>query len=202
MVGNRDTRRFVMRKLTVSTLVSLDGVIQDPGGFGETDQGGWANQYFTEQARQEALDRLLASDYFLMGRTTYELMYRSWANVEGGGPYLDRTNAMPKLVASKTLTGSLPWNATVIPGDVAKEIAQLKQQDGGDIEMYGSATLMQTLMQHDLIDEYRVAVHPLVLGGGTRLFSDGGVRTGLRLSDARRLDSGVVELIYVPAGRQ
>jgi dihydrofolate reductase len=188
-----------MRKLTASTLVSLDGVIQDPGGFGETDQGGWANEYFTEQARHEALDRLLAADYFLMGRTTYELMYRSWANIKGGGPYLDRTNEIPKLVASKTLTGTLPWNATVIPGDVAEEIARLKRQDGGDIEMYGSATLMQTLMQHDLIDEYRVAVHPLVLGSGTRLFTDGGVRTTLRLSDARKLDSGVVELIYLSA---
>jgi dihydrofolate reductase len=189
-----------MRQLTVSTLVSLDGVIQDPGVFGETDQGGWANQYFTAQAQQEAVNRLLASDYFLMGRTTYELMYRSWANVKGGGPYLERMDEIPKLVASKTLTGSLPWNATVIPGDVAEEIARLKQQDGGDIEMYGSATLMQTLMQHDLIDEYRVAVHPLVLGSGTRLFADGGVRTTLRLRGARTFESGVVELVYLQAG--
>ncbi|WP_112239236.1 dihydrofolate reductase family protein [Kribbella monticola] len=191
-----------MRKLTVSTLASLDGVIQDPGGFGETDQGGWANQYFTDQAQQEALDRLLASDYFLMGRTTYELMYRSWGNVKGGGPYLDRTNEIPKLVASRTLTGSLPWNATVIQGDVAEEIAKLKQQTGGDIEVYGSSTLVQTLMKHNLIDEYRVAVHPLVLGGGTRLFVDGGVRTTLQLSEARKLESGVVELVYLPAGKE
>jgi dihydrofolate reductase len=190
-----------MRKLTVSTLVALDGVIQDPGGFGETDQGGWANRYFTEQVRQEALDRLRAADYFLMGRTTYELMCRSWANVKGGGPYLDRTNEIPKLVASRTLTGALPWNATVISGEVTEEIARIKQQNGGDIEMYGSATLMQTLMHHDLIDEYRVAVHPLVLGSGTRLLTDDGVRTTLRLSDARKLDSGVVELIYLPGGR-
>ncbi|GAA3595588.1 dihydrofolate reductase family protein [Kribbella ginsengisoli] len=191
-----------MRKLTVSTLASLDGVIQDPGGFGETDQGGWANQYFTDQAQQEALGRLLASDYFLMGRTTYELMYRSWGNIKGGGPYLDRTNEIPKLVASRTLTGSLPWNATVIQGDVAGEIAQLKQQTGGDIEVYGSSTLVQTLMNHNLIDEYRVAVHPLVLGGGTRLFTDGGVRATLQLSDARKLESGVVELVYLPASKE
>jgi dihydrofolate reductase len=191
-----------MRKLAVSTLVSLDGVIQDPGGFGETDHGGWANQFFTEQARQEALDRLLASDYFLIGRTTYELMYRSWGNVEGGGPYLDRANEIPKLVASKTLSGSLPWNATVIQGDVGEEVARLKQQDGGDIEVYGSATLVQTLMQYELIDEYRVAVHPLVLGGGTRLFTEGGVRATFGLSDARTFDSGVVELVYRPVDRE
>lgn len=188
-----------MRKLTVSTLVSLDGVMQDPGGFGETEQGGWANEYFTGQAQQEALDRLLASDYFLMGRTTYELMYRSWAHVKGGGPYLDRTNEIPKLVASTTLTGTLPWNATVLDRDVTGQIAHLKAQDGGDIEMYGSATLMQTLMRHDLIDEYRVAVHPLVLGHGTRLFLDGGVPTTLLLNDARTFESGVVELTYLPA---
>ena len=188
-----------MGKLSVSTLVSLDGVIQDPGGFGETDQGGWANEYFTDQARQEALDRLLASEYFLMGRTTYDLMYRSWAGVKGGGPYLDRMNEIPKLVASRSRTGSLPWNATVIDGDVAKEVGRLKQHVGGDIEMYGSATLMQTLMQHGLIDEFRIAVHPLVLGGGTRLFPDRSVPATLQLDRARTFDSGVTELVYLPA---
>lgn len=186
----------------MSTLVSLDGVIQDPGGFGKTDQGGWANPYFTAQAQQEALDRLPACDYFLMGRTTYELMYRSWGSVKGGGAYLDRTNEIPELVASRTLTGVLPWNATVLPGDVVEVLGRLKRQDGGDIEMYGSATLMPTLMRHDLIDEYRVTIHPLVLGGGTRLFPDGGLRARLRLGAERTFDSGVVELVYRPISRE
>ena len=189
-----------MRKLSVSTLVTLDGVIQDPGGFGETEQGGWGNPYFTADAQQAALEHLQAADYFLIGRVTYELLHKAWGNIQGS-PYLDRMNEIPKLVASATLTGPLPWNATVINGDVAAEIARLKQQPGGDIEVYGSATLVQTLMRHNLIDEYRVAVHPIVLGGGTQLFPQGGVSATLQLAGTRTQDSGVVSLTYVPAGR-
>jgi dihydrofolate reductase len=189
-----------MRKLTVSTLVSLDGVIQDPGGFGETDQGGWANPFFNDAAQQDALEHLLASDYFLIGRVTYELLHKTWANIKGGA-YLDRMNEIPKLVASRSLTGALDWNATVIEGDVASRIASLKQESGGDIEVYGSATLVQTLMQHDLIDEYRVAVHPLVLGRGTRLFTDDGVSAQLRLVGSSTIDTGVVTLTYAPAAQ-
>jgi len=189
-----------MRKLSVSTLVSLDGVIQDAGGFGETGQGGWANPYFTADAQQNALEHMQAADYFLIGRVTYELLHQAWGNVKGSA-YLDRMNQIPKLVASTTLSGPLPWNATVINGDVAAEIARLKQEPGGDIEVYGSATLVQTLMRHGLIDEYRVAVYPIVLGGGTQLFPQGGVGATLRLTGTHRLDSGVVGLTYVPAAR-
>jgi dihydrofolate reductase len=189
-----------MRKLSVSTLVTLDGVIQDPGGFGETAHGGWGNPYFTADTQQNALEYLQAADYFLIGRVTYELLRKAWSNVKGS-PYLDRMNEIPKLVASTTLTGPLPWNATVINGDVAAEIARLKQQPGGDIEVYGSVTLVQTLMRHNLIDEYRIAVHPIVLGGGTQLFPQGGVSASLQLTATRPLDSGVVSLTYVPAGR-
>lgn len=187
-----------MRKLTVSTLVTLDGVIQDPGGFGETEQGGWANPFFDDQAQQESLDRLLASDYFLIGRVTYELLYKTWGNIKGGA-YLDRMNEIPKLVASRTLSGRLEWNATVIDGDVAERIAALKQESGGDIEVYGSANLVQTLMQHELVDEYRVGVHPIVLGGGVRLFPDNGVAAQLRLVSADTLATGVANLTYAPA---
>ena len=190
-----------MRKLSVSTLVSLDGVIQDPGGFGETEQGGWGNPYFSEDAQQDALEHLQASDYFLIGRVTYEVLHKSWAGIKGG-PYLDRMNEIRKLVASSTLSGPLEWNATVITGDVAAEIARLRQESGRGIEVYGSATLVQTLIAHDLVDEYRIWVHPIVLGSGTRLFPDGGVTTTLRLVGARTLQSGVVILTYVPAERQ
>jgi len=188
------------RKLSVSTLVTLDGVIQDPGGFGETEQGGWGNSYFSADAQQSALDHLQAADYFLIGRVTYELLHTKWAEIKGGA-YLDRMNEIRKLVASTKLTGPLQWNATVINGDVAAEIARLKRESGGDIEVYGSATLVQTLMQHDLIDEYRIHVHPLVLGGGTQLFPQGGVPATLRLTGNRTLDSGVISLTYVPTGR-
>ena len=184
-----------MRKLSVSTLASLDGIIQDPGGFGETEQGGWANPYFNGQAEQDSLDHLQASDYFLIGRVTYELLYKSWGGIKGG-PYLDRMNEIPKLVATTTLHGPLEWNARAIDGDVATEILRLKQQPGRDIEVYGSATLVQALMQHHLIDEYRIWVHPVVLGTGTRLFPEGGVPTTLQLADSRTLDTGVVVLTY------
>jgi dihydrofolate reductase len=189
-----------MRKLSVSTLVTLDGVIQDPGGFGETEQGGWANPYFSADAQQNALEHLQASDYFLIGRVSYELLHKTWGNIKGGA-YLDRMNEIPKLVASRTLKGPLQWNATVINGDVAAEIARLKQESGGDIEVYGSATLVQTLMRHDLIDEYRIAVHPIVLGGGTQLFPQGGLSATLKLIGTRTLDSGVVSLTYGPTDR-
>ena len=189
-----------MRKLSVSTLVTLDGVYQDPGGFGETEQGGWGNSYFTPDAQQNALEHVQAADYFLIGRVTYEADPQDVGNIKGGS-YLDRMNEIRKLVASTTLTGPLPWNATVINGDVAAEIARLKREPGGDIEVYGSATLVQTLMRHNLIDEYRIHVHPIVLGGGTQLFPQGGVSATLQLTGTRTLDSGVVSLTYVPTGR-
>lgn len=188
-----------MRKLSVSTLVSLDGVIQDPGGFGETESGGWANPYFTEYAQNEALRHLRASDYFLIGRVSYELLYRAWSSIKTGA-YMNRMNEIPKLVASTTLRAPLEWNATLIDGDVATAVASLKQQAGGGIEVYGSATLVQTLMRHDLIDEYRIAIHPLVLGDGTRLFTQPSETATLELAGARTLDSGAVNLTYVRAG--
>ena len=186
-----------MRKLSVSTLVTLDGIIQDPGGFGETTDGGWANPYFTADAQQNAWEHMQAADYFLTGRVTFELLHKTWAGIKGSA-YLDRVNEIPKLVASTTLNGPLPWNGTVVSGDVAAEIARLKQEPGGDIEVYGSATLVQTLMRHNLIDEYRVSLHPIVLGGGTQLFPQGGVPATLRLTGTRTLDSGVVSLTYGP----
>jgi dihydrofolate reductase len=188
-----------MRKLSVSTLVSLDGVIQDPGGFGEADYGGWANPYFTDDAQAQALRHLQDSDYFLIGRRTYELLNNAWGGIKHGA-YLERMNEIPKLVASTTLRGELEWNAKVIAGDVPTAIAELKQQSGGDIEVYGSATLVQTLMEHDLVDEYRIALHPIVLGHGTQLFPQGGVSATLHLAHAHTLDSGVVNLTYLAAG--
>jgi dihydrofolate reductase len=185
-----------MRKLSVSTLVSLDGVIQDPGGFGEQDYGGWANPYFNDDLQAESLRHLRASDYFLIGRRTYQLMVKAWGDIKHGA-YMQRMNEIPKLVASRTLTGPLEWNATLIDGGVAEAVAELRQQSGGDIEVYGSATLVQTLMKHDLVDEYRIAVHPVVLGHGTTLFPQHGVSVTLRLAGARTLDTGVVNLTYV-----
>ena len=187
-----------MRKLKVSTLVTLDGVIQDPGGFGETKQGGWASPYFTEQAGQEAYAQLMASDYFLCGRITYELLSKKWGNIDTG-PYMSRINNIPKLVASRTLKEPLTWNAKLIKGNVVEEIEKLKQESGKDIVIYGSASLVQTLMQRRLVDEYSIALHPLVLGKGRRLFGERDEGAKLRLINTRTREPGVVILTYAPA---
>ncbi len=186
-----------MRKLTVSTLVTLDGVLQDPGGFGEIEQGGWSGPYFNDEAMGIALEHLRAADVFLLGRQTYQLFKDFWSKAHPG-PYTDRMNSIPKLVTSTTLTGPLEWNASLIKGDVAEEIAGLKRQPGGDILMYGSATLMGSLMRADLIDELLVWVFPVVLGTGKRLFPDGLDRKALRLAGTKTLDTGVVILSYDP----
>ena len=205
-----------MGKLSVSTLVTLDGVIQDPGGFGETSQGGWGNPYFTEEAQQDAYEHLMASDYFLCGRVTYELLSKTWGKIKGG-PYLDRMNSIPKLVASRTLTEPLEWNATLIKGDVPGAIAKLKVE-GKNIEMYGSADLMQTLIEHDLIDEYRIWVHPFVIGRGeapvhrrwaghqtaARRYQDPQLRCGRGGLHARQLGAGIPQeqQAHRPGGRR
>ena len=138
----------------------------------------------------------MASDVFLLGRETYELFKEFWSDESD---YAARMNSIPKLVASTTLRGPLEWNASLIEGDVAEEVAKLKQQPGRDILMYGSPTLMRTLAKHDLIDEYLVWVHPVVLGSGKRLFSEGFEKTTLKLVDTEPLSSGVVILTYRPA---
>jgi dihydrofolate reductase len=187
-----------MRRLSVSTLVTLDGVVQDPGGFGETDDGGWAGPYFDDEAGRLALEQVLASDVFLLGRETYALFKQYWMRVHEGD-YAARINSMPKLVASTTLHEPLEWNATLIEGDIAEAVTKLKGDDGGDILMYGSPTLMRTLAAHGLVDEYKLWIHPIILGGGTRLFADGFDKSSLELVDVKSLSTGVVILTYRPA---
>jgi dihydrofolate reductase len=184
-----------MRKLTVQTFVTLDGVIQDPGGFGEIERGGWALDFFDDTSREHATESLLASDTFLLGRRTFETIERAWSR--NTGPYAEAMNRISKVVVTNTLRGPLPWNATALPGDAAQSVAKLKQQPGGDILMYGSFTLMRTLLQRELIDELSLGVHPVVLGAGTRLF-DGGLPDPLRLVDATPTPTGVVALTYAP----
>jgi dihydrofolate reductase len=187
-----------MRKLSVSTLVTLDGVVQDPGGFGETKDGGWADPYFDNEAGRLAYEHVLASDIFLLGRETYELFKEYWTQVHEGD-YAARINSIPKLVASTTLHEPLEWNAKLIDGDIAEAIAKLKRDDGGEILMYGSPTLMRTLAARDLVDEYRFWVHPIILGGGKRLFADGFDKSAVELVDVKPLSTGVVILTYRPA---
>src|SRR5260370_39776269 len=194
----RNDRRPIMRSLNFSTFGTLDGVVQDPTGFGEADAGGGSRQYFNGEGLEVAYDYLKSSDVFLLGRKTYEL-FKKFGSQGHESEYAARINSIPKLVASTTLRGPLEWNARVIDGDVAEEIAKLKQEPGDNILVYGSPTLMRTIAKYNLVDEYKIWVHPVVLGSGKRLFAEGFDKTNLKLIDAKRLSSGVVILTYRPA---
>jgi dihydrofolate reductase len=176
-----------MRKLIESTLVSLDGVIESPNRW----------SLFDDEASQLSLEELDNCDAFVMGRLTYEFFRANWAAVTGN-PYLDRINAMPKYVASKTLS-EVTWNATLLGPDLVGAIEQLKAQPGKDLIKYGTSRVDDTLLRAGLIDELRLWVMPAVVGTGQRLFED--VDTSsleLTLTDARKLTNGSVILTYRP----
>jgi dihydrofolate reductase len=176
--------------------MTLDGVIEDPGGMDGFKHGGWANRYFSEQAAKHSLERLLACDYFLCGRHTYEMFSKAWPKMSG--PYADRLNSIPKLVASTTLAEPLTWNAHLVKGDVARELKKIKEQAGRDIIMYGSPLLMRSLLQHGLIDQLDLMICPIVIGEGKRLFGDGGPSLDLQLAGHTGLATSVVILSYQP----
>jgi dihydrofolate reductase len=179
-----------MRKVVVSEFVTLDGVMEAPNE--------WQGPFWHDDMGKYKFDELFASDALLLGRVTYEGFAAAWPSITDEVGFADRMNSLPKFVASTTLKDPT-WNAGVIKGDVAEEIARLKQQPGQDILVYGSADLMRTLMQHDLVDEYRLMVHPVVVGSGKRLFSEGGGTTALQLVDTQTFPSGVIVLTYQPA---
>ena len=135
-----------MRKLVVSTLVTLDGVLQDPGGFGEIEQGGWSGPYFNDEAQRIALDHLREAGVFLAGRETYELFKDYWSQAHPG-PYTDLMNSIPKLVASTTLTEPLEWNATLIKGDLTEAVPELKRRHRGNLVSYGCGELAYNLVR-------------------------------------------------------
>ena len=187
-----------MRKVIVSEFVSLDGVMEDPGGAEKSEHGGWSFQFWNEEAAKYKFDELFASDALLLGRVTYQGFADAWPSRTDKEGFADRMNSLPKFVVSKTLK-EVEWNnSRLIKGNVADEVATLKQQRGQDILVTGSGELVRTLMHHDLIDEYRIMVHPVVLGGGKRLFRDGTEKKVLRLKETRTFSSGVVLLCYEP----
>jgi dihydrofolate reductase len=187
-----------MRKVVVSVYTSLDGVIQ-PLDWMPPSEGG------REERGNYARDMLFASDALLLGRETYEIFAKTWpsrtAADDGPGEagFIDRINSLPKFVASTTLKEPLAWNATLLKGDVAKAVAKLKQQPGQDILMLGCGALARTLMQHNLIDEYRFWVYPVVAGEGTRLLGDS--KAALKLVDTKTFSAGFVVLTCQPAQR-
>ncbi len=180
-----------MRKVIASEFVSLDGVMEDPS---------WTFQFSSEEQQRFKLDELSASDALLLGRVTYEGFAAAWPSVTDDVGFADRMNGYPKYVVSTTLKEPLDWNnSTLIKGNNAEEVSRLKQQPGQDILVYGSGDLVNTLMEHDLIDEYRLMVYPIVLGKGKRLFGDGADRTTLELVGTNIFNTGVVVLSYRPA---
>jgi dihydrofolate reductase len=191
-----------MGKLIVTEFISLDGIIEDPGGAEGYAHGGWSFTSPAPDSQTFKWDELQAADVQLMGRVTYDGFAAAWpAMEEVTGDFGKRMNNMPKVVVSTTLTDPAWKNTTVISGNVAEEVARLKEQYAGDVLVPASATLVETLREHDLVDEYRLMVHPVVLGSGKRLFKDSAGGTDLELVESRKMGPSVLLLIYRPAGR-
>jgi dihydrofolate reductase len=189
----------VVRKLIVSEFVSLDGVMEDPGGAEKTKHGGWTFKFTSPESMKYKLDELMASGALLLGRVTYQGFAKAWPSMKDKEGFADRMNSLPKYVVSTTLDKAEWKNSTVIKGDVAEEVKKLKEQPGKDILVYGSAELVMTLMNDGLVDEYRLMVYPIVLGGGKRLFGDSiDAAKALALTDSMAFGSGVVLLTYQP----
>ena len=190
-----------MGRIVVTEFVSLDGVMEDPGGAENFKHGGWSFEIARgEEGDKFKLDEAFSSEALLLGRVTYEGFAAAWPSREG--EFADKFNSMPKYVVSSTLDEPEWNNSTVLKGDVAEEVGTLRQEQDGDIVVHGSAQLVQTLVEHDLVDEFRLMVYPVVLGSGKRLFGETNDKKPLRLVDSKVLGDGVAILIYEPAGEE
>ena len=193
-----------MRKLAVGTFLTLDGVMQAPGGpeedpSGGFAHGGWSVNYWDDDMAQFMTERMSVPFDLVLGRRTYEIFAAHWphASEEAGAKPL---NDAKKHVATRTLK-SLEWqNSYLIEGDVAEGVAALKQQDGPELQVHGSSNLIQTLLRNNLIDEFRLMIFPVVVGQGKRLFADGTIPSGLKVAESKTSSTGVVIGTYVPAG--
>jgi dihydrofolate reductase len=174
-----------MGKLVVTEFITLDGVMEDPGGSGG-GRGGWAFKFDQgDEGAKFKFDELAASDAQLLGRVTYEGFAKAWPTMEGTGEFGEKMNEMPKFVVSTTLKNPEWNNTTVLSGDLAEEVGKLKAQFAGDILVAGSAELVQSLLARDLVDELHLMVFPIVLGAGKRLFADGTDTTSLKLVETK-----------------
>jgi dihydrofolate reductase len=188
-----------MGRIVVTEFVSLDGVMEDPGGSENFAHGGWSFKISRgEEGDKFKLDETFASEALLLGRVTYEGFAEAWPSRDG--EFADKFNNMPKYVVSSTLDKP-EWNdSTVLKGDIVEEVGKLKRQQDGDIVVHGSARLVQTLIEHDLVDELRLMVYPVVLGSGKRLFGETSDMKALRLVESKVVGDGVSILVYRPAG--
>jgi dihydrofolate reductase len=195
-----------MRKLVVGAFVSLDGVMQAPGGPNEDREGGfrhggWLVPYFDDKFGEIMTEWTKRAGGFLLGRKTYEIFAASWPNsTDPADEVATALNTRPKFVASRTLD-KLTWNNShLLKGDVAREVAKLKVQEGGEIQVHGSSILLQTLLRHDLVDTLRIWQFPVVLGTGKRLFGEGAIPGSFRLVDTQQTAPGAVLHVYERAG--
>jgi len=195
-----------MRKLIVSTFVSLDGIMQAPGGpeedpTGGFKHGGWHQRYFDELSQQQAVKDIVEAGAFLLGRRTYQIFASYWPTApEAERVIAGPLNTKPKYVASATLTEPLDWhNSKLLQGNVEEALAALKGEDGGDLHVIGSSELVQTLIEQGLVAELRLMIDPLLLGGGKRIFGTDGALRPLRLVDSRVTTRGAILATYAPA---
>ena len=193
-----------MRKVIVSEFLTLDGVMQAPGlpdedRSGGFEHGGWQLPLMDEEAGAVVMEGLNSTGGLLLGRVTYEIFAGYWPNAPADDPLAKTLNEMPKHVVSTTLQEPLAWNNShLIKGDVPGEITKLKQGAGGDLRVIGSGQLVQTLIQHDLVDQFDLLIYGIVLGSGKRLFREGTPKVSLQLVDSRTSKSGVLILTYEP----
>jgi dihydrofolate reductase len=186
-----------MGKIVVTEFVSLDGVMEDPGGSEDFKHGGWSFEFSRgDEGDKFKLDEAMQSDALLLGRKTYEGFADAWPSREG--EFADKFNNMPKYVVSSTLKDPDWSNSTAISGNLADEVAKIKDENDGDVVVHGSAQLAQALLEQDLVDEVRLMVFPLVLGSGKRLFGDTSDKKPLRLTDSKTVGDGVAILVYEP----
>lgn len=195
--GSVALQKKVMRKIIVTEFITLDGVVEAPGG-NETPHphGGWQSKYGHPETGKYKIDELASVDALLLGKNTYELFAGYWPTQTGGG-FADPINRYPKYVVSRSLQKA-EWNNSHILRDVAVDVAALKKTAGGDILVYGSATLAKALLHYDLVDELRLMVYPISVGGGLRLFDESRELTKFELKSSRAIDNGVLILEFRP----
>jgi dihydrofolate reductase len=198
--GTPDEKEEYVGRIVVTEFVSLDGVVEAPGGGEDFKHAGWTFQIKRgAEGEKFKLDETLSSEALLLGRVTYEGFAKAWPSVKDDAGFADKFNSMPKYVVSSTLADADWNNSTVLKGDVVEEVSKLKQELDGDIVVHGSPQLVQTLIEHDLVDEYRLMVFPVVLGTGKRLFGETSDKKSLRLVSSQIVGDGVAILVYQPA---
>ena len=188
-----------MGRIVVTEFVSLDGVMEDPGGAEDFEYGGWTFEIDRGEGDKFKLDETFDSEALLLGRVTYEGFAEAWPSREG--EFADKFNTMPKYVVSSTLRDPTWNNTTVLSGDLVEEVSRVRDEAGGDVYVHGSRQLAQALLEHDLVDELHLMVFPVVLGSGKRLFGETTSKKRLQLVESKIVGDGVAILVYESASR-